>query len=248
MGQGGLAGLRVLELGTNENTALLGRLMADHGADVITISHPKDHGRKPDAQDAISARNKARITLNPSHPEGQELLLRLSMKVDFLISGAPLSELKAGGLSPETLATTNPGLITIALGEETPAEDSEGDIPFAHLSAVTALVGALAALQHRHRTGQGQVVQPHAASALANLQAGTPSAAELSGENSGWFVEHHPELGQTPMPNVTPELSVSPGTVRREAVAIGADNEHVYGRLLGLERSKLQELASVGII
>jgi crotonobetainyl-CoA:carnitine CoA-transferase CaiB-like acyl-CoA transferase len=50
------------------------------------------------------------------------------------------------------------------------------------------------------------------------------------------------------MVNVLPKLSRTPGSVRHAGRALGADNEAVYGRLLGLSAAELQRLRERAII
>lgn len=58
----------------------------------------------------------------------------------------------------------------------------------------------------------------------------------------------HPHLGEFPMQNVAPRLSASPGRVRALGPELGAHNEAVYGRLLGLDAAHREELAAEGVI
>lgn len=48
-----------------------------------------------------------------------------------------------------------------------------------------------------------------------------------------------PELGEVTMQGVTPKLSRTPGTVRSAGPALGASNEDIYARLLGLSKEDL---------
>ncbi|UGQ13810.1 CoA transferase [Yinghuangia sp. ASG 101] len=58
----------------------------------------------------------------------------------------------------------------------------------------------------------------------------------------------HPRLGAFPMQNVAPRLSASPGNVRSLGPELGAHNEAVYGRLLGLDAADREKLAAEGVI
>ena len=58
-----------------------------------------------------------------------------------------------------------------------------------------------------------------------------------------------PVLGQLVMPGIVPKLSGTPGRLRHAGSwEVGADNEDVYGTLLGIAASELQELRSRGVI
>jgi crotonobetainyl-CoA:carnitine CoA-transferase CaiB-like acyl-CoA transferase len=57
-----------------------------------------------------------------------------------------------------------------------------------------------------------------------------------------------PDLGPIKMQNVMFRLSDTPGAIRATGRAKGADNELIYGELLGLDRACLNELATKGVI
>ena len=57
-----------------------------------------------------------------------------------------------------------------------------------------------------------------------------------------------PELGQVRMQNAFPFLSRTPGRVRHAGPALGAHNEDVYGKELGIDQEKLARLHSDGVI
>ena len=77
-----LAGLRVLDAATLFAGPVVGTLLADFGADVIKIEHPKGDTLRSLGwtHDGVSlwwtivSRNKRCMTLDLSHPEGQSLL------------------------------------------------------------------------------------------------------------------------------------------------------------------------------
>jgi formyl-CoA transferase len=116
-----LAGYRVLELGSIIAGPFCGRLLADHGADVIKIEAPgapdplRDWGQAE--QDGhhffwtVHARGKRCITLDLRKPEGRELLLRLVDTADVLVESFRPGTMEKWGLGPEVLAERNPGLV-----------------------------------------------------------------------------------------------------------------------------------------
>jgi crotonobetainyl-CoA:carnitine CoA-transferase CaiB-like acyl-CoA transferase len=57
-----------------------------------------------------------------------------------------------------------------------------------------------------------------------------------------------PTLGPIRMQGVYPRFSRTPGRVERGAPRLGADNESVYGELVGLTEGELRELAREGVI
>ena len=58
----------------------------------------------------------------------------------------------------------------------------------------------------------------------------------------------HPKFGDLRMQNVAPKLSLTPGSVRGPAPALGEHNENVYKGLLGYSDQRLAELQRAGII
>ena len=57
-----------------------------------------------------------------------------------------------------------------------------------------------------------------------------------------------PVLGTITMPAPVPRLSRTPGRIRWAGKGTGADNDHVYGGLLGLGPERRAELAAAGVI
>ena len=116
-----LDGIRVLELGSIIAGPFCGRLLADHGADVIKIEAPgapdplREWGQAE--QDGhhffftVHARNKRCVTLDLRQPEGRLLFLRLVDTADVLLESFRPGTLEKWGLGPELLAERNPGLV-----------------------------------------------------------------------------------------------------------------------------------------
>ncbi|MEM7741102.1 MAG: CoA transferase, partial [Pseudomonadota bacterium] len=135
----------------------------------------------------VCARNKRCVTANLREPEGQDIIKRLVKEADILLENFRPGTMEKWGLDYETLKDINPGLIMVrvsgygqtgpyarragyaAIGEamggmrylsgfpdRRPSRTglSLGDT----LAATYACVGALAALEHRRQTGEGQVV------------------------------------------------------------------------------------------
>lgn len=156
----------------------------------------------------VIARNKRCITLNLRTPRGQDIARRLVAKSDFLLENFRPGTLEKWNLGYEALRGLNRGLIMIrvsgfgqtgpyakragfgSIGEamggmrylagdpSTPPSRiglSIGD----SLAATYACLGALMALQHRHRTGEGQVVDAAIYEAvLAMMESTVPEFTE----------------------------------------------------------------------
>ncbi len=117
--EGPLAGLRVFDAATLFAGPLAATLLADFGAEVIKIEHPKGdpvryHGHRKDDVPLwwkMVGRNKKAITLNLGTDSGQEMMRRLVADADVLIEGFRPGTLERWNLDPEDLLELNPGLV-----------------------------------------------------------------------------------------------------------------------------------------
>ena len=191
-----LEGLRVVELATIVAGPSTGKYLADFGAEVIKVEHPTtgDTTRNMGFKDSgvalwwkLIGRNKKPVTLNLSHPKGQDLARRLCADADVLIESFRPGTLERWGLGPEVLEGINPRLVVLRIsgfgqtgpyarkpGFGTLAESISGvagvsgfpDGPpmlpaIALADEVAGLVGAYAvmmALHEREGSGRGQVI------------------------------------------------------------------------------------------
>lgn len=116
-----LRGVRVLDIATLFAGPLMATFLADFGAEVIKIEHPKGdplrtHGYLKDGIPLwwkMVSRNKRTITLNFSQPEGQAILLELVKTADVLIENFRPGTLERWNLGPDKLHEINPGLILV---------------------------------------------------------------------------------------------------------------------------------------
>lgn len=135
----------------------------------------------------VQSRNKRSIALDLRTPEGQELVRQLAQDADVLIENFRPGALEAWGLSPDDLIARNPKLIVLRIsgyGQTGPYRNrpgfgvigeamgglrhltaEPGRVPVRvgvsigdTLSALHGVIGILMALQHRHATGRGQVI------------------------------------------------------------------------------------------
>lgn len=58
----------------------------------------------------------------------------------------------------------------------------------------------------------------------------------------------HPDFGEVPMQNVSPRLSLTPGSVRTAGPALGEHNDQIWGGLLGLSDNERARLGAASII
>jgi crotonobetainyl-CoA:carnitine CoA-transferase CaiB-like acyl-CoA transferase len=135
----------------------------------------------------IVARNKKCITANMRTPEGQQILKDLVAEADFVLENFRPGTMEKWGLGYDVLSTINPGIIMIRVsgyGQTGPSSHKAGYASVGEamgglryvmgepdrmpsragisigdtLAATYATIGALAALEHRRKTGRGQVV------------------------------------------------------------------------------------------
>jgi formyl-CoA transferase len=133
------------------------------------------------------SRNKRSLALDLRTPEGQELVRQLASEADVLIENFRPGALEGWSLSPDVLMASNPRLIVLRIsgyGQTGPYRNrpgfgvigeamgglrhltaEPGRVPVRvgvsigdTLSALHGVIGILLALQHRHATGQGQVI------------------------------------------------------------------------------------------
>src|SRR3989304_3814189 len=132
-------------------------------------------------------RNKALISVDLRKPQGQDLVRKIAAKCDFLIENFRPGALEAWGLGYDELARINPGLIMIRIsgyGQTGPYRERPGygviceavsglrhmtgdpDRPPGriatsttdYITALYAAFGAMLALEARHKTGTGQII------------------------------------------------------------------------------------------
>lgn len=124
-------GVRVIDLATLFAGPMAATLLADHGADVIKVEHPRgdDVRRWGGQKDGISlwwkviSRNKRCIAVNLGTPEGQEAIRELAKGADIVVENFRPGRMEAWNLGWEQLHALNPRLImlrTTGFGQEGP--------------------------------------------------------------------------------------------------------------------------------
>ena len=117
-----LAGLRVLDLGQVWAGPLVGRYLADYGADVVSIrtaSRPPTVGGSTDPESPVAwewiYRNKRSLALNFGEPEAVSLFWRLAAVSDVVVDNFSPRAMPRMGLGYDELTAANPRLIMVAL-------------------------------------------------------------------------------------------------------------------------------------
>ncbi|MBI4245915.1 MAG: CoA transferase [Candidatus Rokubacteria bacterium] len=131
-----LSGLRVVDCSRLIAGGVLATVLADHGADVIKVEHPR--GGDPlrtwlsgrgQLWWKVYARNKRSITLNLAAPRGQELLKQLVRGADVLIENFLPGTIERWGLGWDVLSAENPRLVFARVsgwGQDGPYRDRPG--------------------------------------------------------------------------------------------------------------------------
>jgi crotonobetainyl-CoA:carnitine CoA-transferase CaiB-like acyl-CoA transferase len=115
-----LEGIRVVEAATLFAAPIAGLLLADYGAEVVKLEHP----RRPDparghgpSKDGVGlwfktlARNKRLATLDLAQPAGRDVFLRLAERADVVIENFRPGTLERWGLGWDELSAANPRLV-----------------------------------------------------------------------------------------------------------------------------------------
>ncbi len=150
----------------------------------------------------VCARNKRCVTANLRVEEGQQIIKDLVKDADVLLENFRPGTMEKWGLGYDTLAAINPGLVMVRVsgyGQTGPYASRAGyaavgeamggmrylagwpDRPPSRagisigdsLAATFACLGAMAALHHRGRTGEGQVVDSSIYESVLNVMEST---------------------------------------------------------------------------
>jgi crotonobetainyl-CoA:carnitine CoA-transferase CaiB-like acyl-CoA transferase len=117
-----LAGVKVLDISNLIAGPGISTIMADFGADVIKVEHPKigDYIRNWGfKKNGISlawkshGRGKRLLSVNLNSAEGQAIIRKLAAQVDIMIESYRPGKLEEWGMDYDTLAAQNPGLILV---------------------------------------------------------------------------------------------------------------------------------------
>ncbi|MDW5443894.1 CaiB/BaiF CoA-transferase family protein [Polaromonas sp. SM01] len=135
----------------------------------------------------VQSRNKRSLALDLKMPEAQDIVRKLATESDVLIENFRPGAMEGWGLGPDDLLKLNPRLIMLRIsgyGQTGPYRDRPGFGVVAEamsglrhltgepgrvpvrvgvsigdtLAALHGVIGILLALQHRHASGQGQVI------------------------------------------------------------------------------------------
>jgi len=208
----------------------------------------------------VCARNKKCITANLREPAGQDLVRRLVEKSDMLLENFRPGTMERWGLGYEELSAINPGLIMIRVsgyGQTGPYSSRAGyasvgeamggmrylcgepDHPPSRagisigdsLAATYACMGALSALHHREKTGEGQVIDASIYESVLSVMEATVPEYTVSN-----YIRER--TGAT-LPNVAPSniYKCADGNI-----LIAANQDTVFGRLCeAMDKAELSQ-------
>ncbi len=196
---GPLHGIRVIELAGIGPAPFAAMLLGDLGADVIRVDRVGSASALPAGLGAVSGRNRRSIAVDMKHDDGREIVLRLADDADVLIEGFRPGVAERLGIGPDTVTARNPRIVygrMTGWGQSGPrAQEAGHDINYIALTgalhsigrrgerpvpplnlvgdygggALYLVVGVLAALVERGRSGRGDVVDAAMVDGAASL-------------------------------------------------------------------------------
>ncbi|MEY4515474.1 MAG: Succinyl-CoA--L-malate CoA-transferase beta subunit [Pseudomonadota bacterium] len=197
------------------------------------------------------ARNKKSVTLDLRKPQAADILKQLVAKCDVLIENFRPGRMEEWGLGYDVLSRDNPGLVMVRIsgwGQTGPyaarpgfASVAEGvgglryivgdpDRPPVRtglsigdsLAGLHAVIGALTALHHRERSGQGQVVDTAIYESVFNMMESMLPEFDRGG--------HVRERTGARLPGIVPSNSYRCGDGK--FVIIGGNGDSIFQRLM----------------
>ena len=140
---GPLKDIKVIEMAGIGPAPFCGMILADMGAEVISVERVTAAGRGSSAD--IASRGKKSIAVDIRKPEGQDIIKKLVESADVLIEGFRPGVMEKNNLGPDELLNINPKLIfgrMTGWGQNGPLANAAGhDINYIALSGVLGAIG-----------------------------------------------------------------------------------------------------------
>ena len=140
---GPLKDIKVIEMAGIGPAPFCGMILADMGAEVISVERITAAGRGSSAD--IASRGKKSIAVDIRKSEGQEIIKKLIESADVLIEGFRPGVMEKNNLGPDMLLKINPKLIfgrMTGWGQSGPLAHAAGhDINYIALSGVLGAIG-----------------------------------------------------------------------------------------------------------
>jgi formyl-CoA transferase len=250
-----LSGIRVVDAGHIIAGPLTASLLAEFGADVISVEHPRGDSLRRSGEVSLPMkayhRNKRMVTLDLSTPEGAVVMQDLARDADVVVENFRGGQFEEWGLNYETLAADNEGLVLTRVsgfGQTGPDSDRAG------FGRVT---GAASGVTHMIGEADGPPLMPSfpLEDAIAGVYAaygtllalfhrefnnGAGQVVDLAmveallrtNETAPLAYDHH---GTAPRRNGNRQPNVAPNDMFRTAdgefVVVPASNENAWERL-----------------
>src|SRR5271154_3597479 len=223
-----LTGIKVVDLTRYLAGPFCTQILGDYGAEILKIE-PVENARGelgndngPDSYFFLSTnRSKKSVRLAIKRPEGREILMRLIDGADVLIDNFRPGVMQALGLDYETIAASNPRIITCSIsgfGSTGPLRDFPGFDQIAQgmsglmsvtgtaesgptrvgiaicdlLAGIFAAQGILLALEARHRSGRGQRVETSLLESIVSVLTWSAGIFFQTGKSPEPQGNHHP--------------------------------------------------------
>ncbi len=140
---GPLKDIKVIEMAGIGPAPFCGMILADMGAEVISVERITAAGRGSSSD--IASRGKKSIAVDIRKPEGQDIIKKLVESADVLIEGFRPGVMEKNNLGPDELLNINPRLIfgrMTGWGQNGPLANAAGhDINYIALSGVLGAIG-----------------------------------------------------------------------------------------------------------
>ncbi|MDF1820596.1 MAG: CaiB/BaiF CoA-transferase family protein [Alcanivoracaceae bacterium] len=141
---GPLEGIRILELAGIGPGPFCGMMLADMGAEVITIDRPGGNPSAAGGHDVLF-RNRRNIAIDLKHPQGIETVLTLCETADAIFEGYRPGVAERLGIGPDACMARNPRLVygrMTGWGQDGPLAHTAGhDINYISLSGALHATG-----------------------------------------------------------------------------------------------------------
>ena len=140
---GPLKDIKVIEMAGIGPAPFCGMILADMGAEVISVERINAVGRGSNSD--IASRGKKSMTVDIRKTEGQEIIKKLIQSADVLIEGFRPGVMEKNNLGPDELLKINSKLIfgrMTGWGQNGPLSNAAGhDINYIALSGVLGAIG-----------------------------------------------------------------------------------------------------------
>ena len=136
-----------------------------------------------------------------------------------------------------------------ALGSPHWADDKRFATPASRLKNKKALDGLIEGWTENHPPEEVMALLQAQGVAAGVVQSAGDLAQDPQLKERGFFIElDHPQMGKTVSDGTPIRLSATPPGYSRPAPLPGQDNAYVYGEILGLSKSEINELKKQGVI